>query len=79
MDSHESQPPRDLSTVAMDEEAKRGLMEDLKRLARRKNFYRRVEKAWKHEYLLYELPKTSKSSLVAAMASFLGFNAYDWS
>ncbi|KAL6011387.1 hypothetical protein ACLOJK_001833 [Asimina triloba] len=61
--------PATFSTVAMDEEAKR--------FVRRKEFYRRVRKAWKRGYLLYGPPGTGKSSLVAAMANFLGFDVYD--
>ena len=53
------------------------LMEDLKRFVKRKDFYRRVGKAWKRGYLLFGPPGTGKSSLIAAMASYLNFDVYD--
>ncbi|KAE8693265.1 hypothetical protein F3Y22_tig00110813pilonHSYRG00005 [Hibiscus syriacus] len=52
-------------------------MEDLNRFVRRKEFYKRVGKAWKRGYLLYGPPGTGKSSLVAAMANHLKFDVYD--
>ncbi|KAI4964051.1 hypothetical protein ZWY2020_008442 [Hordeum vulgare] len=44
---------------------------------KRKEYYRRIGKAWKRGYLLYGPPGTGKSSLVAAMANYLRFNLYD--
>lgn len=52
-------------------------MEDLERFVRRKEYYRKVGKAWKRGYLLYGPPGTGKSSLIAAMANFLKFDVYD--
>ncbi|KAL6011390.1 hypothetical protein ACLOJK_001836 [Asimina triloba] len=69
--------PATFSTVAMDAEAKEALIEDLERFVERKEFYRRVGKAWKRGYLLYGPPGTGKSSLIAAMANFLNFDVYD--
>lgn len=63
--------------LAMDEKKKRELMEDLDRFVMRREFYRRIGKAWKRGYLLYGPPGTGKSSLVAAMADYLKFNIYD--
>ncbi|KAK1407480.1 hypothetical protein QVD17_39096 [Tagetes erecta] len=63
--------------MAMDEEKKEMVLEDLKLFVRRKEYYKRVGKAWKRGYLLYGPPGTGKSSLVAAMANYLKFDVYD--
>lgn len=69
--------PSTFETLAMDERLKKEVVEDLDRFVERKNFYKRVGKAWKRGYLLYGPPGTGKSSLVAAMANYLKFNIYD--
>lgn len=69
--------PATFDTMAMDPEMKKALIEDLDRFTRRKEYYRRVGKAWKRGYLLYGPPGTGKSSLVAAMANYLKFDIYD--
>lgn len=71
--------PASFDTMAMDPEVKRGLIEDLDRFIKRKDYYRRVGKAWKRGYLFYGPPGTGKSSLVAAMANYLKFDVYDLS
>ncbi|GER27988.1 P-loop containing nucleoside triphosphatehydrolases superfamily protein [Striga asiatica] len=69
--------PATFETLAMDPGLKRAVIEDLDRFVRRKDYYRRVGKAWKRGYLLYGPPGTGKSSLVAAMANYLKFDVYD--
>lgn len=69
--------PATFDTLAMDEEAQKTIMEDLERFVKRKEYYRRVGKAWKRGYLLFGPPGTGKSSLVAAMANYLNFDVYD--
>lgn len=69
--------PATFDTIAMEPEMKNELIEDLDRFISRKDFYRRVGRAWKRGYLLYGPPGTGKSSLVAAMANYLKFNIYD--
>lgn len=69
--------PATFDKIAMDPDVKRGLIEDLERFISRKEYYRRVGKAWKRGYLLYGPPGTGKSSLVAAMANYLKFDVYD--
>ncbi|XP_043694086.1 uncharacterized protein LOC122644765 [Telopea speciosissima] len=69
--------PATFDKLAMDLELKRGLIEDLDRFVKRKEFYKRVGKAWKRGYLLYGPPGTGKSSLIAAMANYLNFDIYD--
>ncbi|KAJ8547706.1 hypothetical protein K7X08_011292 [Anisodus acutangulus] len=69
--------PSTFDTLAMDPELKYKLMDDLERFVRRRDYYRRVGKAWKRGYLLYGPPGTGKSSLIAAMANYLKFDIYD--
>ncbi|KAM3300664.1 hypothetical protein ACQJBY_041599 [Aegilops geniculata] len=47
------------------------------RFIKRKDYYRRIGKAWKRGYLLYGPPGTGKSSLIAAIANHLRFDIYD--
>ncbi|KAH9663061.1 protein HYPER-SENSITIVITY-RELATED 4 [Citrus sinensis] len=61
----------------MEQEQKTKIMQDLERFVKRKDYYRRVGKAWKRGYLLYGPPGTGKSSLIAAMANYLNFDVYD--
>ena len=61
----------------MDPTLKEELIADLDRFVKRREFYKKVGKAWKRGYLLYGPPGTGKSSLVAAMANYLKFNIYD--
>lgn len=69
--------PATFDTLAMDEDLKKMIIDDLNRFIRRKEFYKRVGKAWKRGYLLYGPPGTGKSSLIAAMANYLKFDIYD--
>ncbi|CAL5086421.1 unnamed protein product [Urochloa decumbens] len=69
--------PATFDTLAMDPEMKRSLVADLDRFLGRREYYRRIGKAWKRGYLLYGPPGTGKSSLVAAMANYLRFKLYD--
>ncbi|CAN6205541.1 unnamed protein product [Urochloa humidicola] len=71
------QHPATFDTVAMDPELKKSIVADLDRFLGRRDYYRRIGKAWKRGYLLYGPPGTGKSSLVAAMANYLRFNLYD--
>ncbi|CAA0807636.1 cytochrome BC1 synthesis [Striga hermonthica] len=69
--------PANFQTLAMDDEVKSTVIEDLDRFLKRKELYRRVGKAWKRGYLLFGPPGTGKSSLIAAMANHLKFDVYD--
>ncbi|EHA8591451.1 AAA-ATPase [Cocos nucifera] len=71
------QHPATFETLAMDDQQKEEVKDDLARFVKRKEFYRRTGKAWKRGYLLYGPPGTGKSSLIAAMANFLRFDVYD--
>ncbi|CAI0395035.1 unnamed protein product [Linum tenue] len=69
--------PATFDTLAMDAGHKTAILKDLARFVRRKDYYRKVGKAWKRGYLLYGPPGTGKSSLIAAMANYLNFDVYD--
>lgn len=69
--------PTTFEKLAMDPEVKKTIKDDLDRFVRRKEYYKKVGKAWKRGYLLYGPPGTGKSSLIAAMANYLKFNIYD--
>ncbi|KAF5180756.1 Aaa-atpase [Thalictrum thalictroides] len=69
--------PATFDTLAMDQKLKREIIDDLDRFVKRREFYKRVGKAWKRGYLLYGPPGTGKSSLIAAMANYLKFDVYD--
>ncbi|KAJ0251440.1 AAA-ATPase [Hirschfeldia incana] len=69
--------PSTFETLAMDPEKKREIMEDLKDFAECQSFYKRTGRAWKRGYLLYGPPGTGKSSMIAAMANYLGYDIYD--
>ncbi|ESQ50640.1 hypothetical protein EUTSA_v10022958mg, partial [Eutrema salsugineum] len=66
--------PSTFDTLAMDPGAKKKIIDDLERFLKRREFYKRVGKAWKRGYLLYGPPGTGKSSLIAAMANYLKFD-----
>ncbi|KAF8035466.1 LOW QUALITY PROTEIN: hypothetical protein BT93_C1481 [Corymbia citriodora subsp. variegata] len=69
--------PSTFDTLAVDPERKRDIMEDLRDFMAGKAFYQRTGRAWKRGYLLYGPPGTGKSSMIAAMANFLGYDIYD--
>ncbi|KAK9063022.1 hypothetical protein SSX86_016892 [Deinandra increscens subsp. villosa] len=69
--------PATFETVAMDAGMKEKLVRDLDRFLERREYYRRVGKAWKRGYLLYGPPGTGKSSLIAAIGNYVGFDIYD--
>ncbi|KAF9682257.1 hypothetical protein SADUNF_Sadunf05G0090100 [Salix dunnii] len=69
--------PASFQTLAMEPDLKDLVIQDLNRFVKRKDFYKRVGRAWKRGYLLYGPPGTGKSSLVAAMANHLKFDVYD--
>ncbi|GLU19782.1 hypothetical protein SLE2022_360090 [Rubroshorea leprosula] len=71
------QHPASFDTIAMDPALKRSIIDDLDRFLARRDYYKRIGKAWKRGYLLYGPPGTGKSSLVVAMAKHLKYDVYD--
>ncbi|KAL6618678.1 hypothetical protein ACP70R_033817 [Stipagrostis hirtigluma subsp. patula] len=69
--------PSTFDTLAMDQKLKQSIIDDLNMFIKRKEYYKRIGKAWKRGYLLYGPPGTGKSSLIAAMANHLRFDIYD--
>lgn len=69
--------PSTFDTLAMDPVKKAEIMEDLKDFANGQSFYQKTGRAWKRGYLLYGPPGTGKSSMIAAMANYLGYDIYD--
>ncbi|XP_057419349.1 AAA-ATPase At5g57480 [Lotus japonicus] len=69
--------PSTFDTLAMDPEKKVEIMEDLQDFANGQSFYHKTGRAWKRGYLLYGPPGTGKSSMIAAMANYLGYDIYD--
>ncbi|GLT39235.1 hypothetical protein SLA2020_134400 [Shorea laevis] len=71
------QHPASFDTIAMDPDLKQSIIDDLDRFLARRDYYKRIGKAWKRGYLLYGPPGTGKSSLVVAMAKHLKYDVYD--
>ncbi|KAL1534033.1 AAA-ATPase [Salvia divinorum] len=69
--------PSTFDTLAMDPAKKAEIMADLLDFANGEAFYQKTGRAWKRGYLLYGPPGTGKSSMIAAMANFLGYDIYD--
>ncbi|XP_047308680.1 AAA-ATPase At5g57480-like [Impatiens glandulifera] len=69
--------PSTFETLAMDPLKKEEIMADLKCFAKGQCFYQKTGRAWKRGYLLYGPPGTGKSSMIAAMANYLGYDIYD--
>ncbi|XVE80002.1 hypothetical protein DITRI_Ditri14bG0103600 [Diplodiscus trichospermus] len=69
--------PSTFDTLAMDPVKKQQIMDDLRDFANGQSFYQKTGRAWKRGYLLYGPPGTGKSSMIAAMANYLGYDIYD--
>ncbi|KAK9678397.1 hypothetical protein RND81_11G208800 [Saponaria officinalis] len=69
--------PFTFDALALDPKVKQCIIDDLDKFIERKQFYKKVGKAWKRGYLLYGPPGTGKSSLIAAMANYLKYDIYD--
>ncbi|CAN1251042.1 AAA-ATPase At2g46620 [Linum perenne] len=66
-----------METVVMEADLKSKVRSDLESFLKSKQYYHRLGRVWKRSYLLYGASGTGKSSFVAAMARFLGFDLYD--
>ncbi|KAL0926027.1 hypothetical protein M5K25_004408 [Dendrobium thyrsiflorum] len=71
------QHPATFETLAMEADLKKTVLEDLTRFIQRKEYYKKIGKAWKRGYLLFGPPGTGKSTMIGAMANYLKFDIYD--
>ncbi|KQJ98547.1 AAA-ATPase At3g28610 [Brachypodium distachyon] len=69
--------PTTFDTLAMDPAKKRAIMDDLDDFRNNGDYYHRIGKAWKRGYLLHGPPGTGKTTMIAAMANYLGYDIYD--
>ncbi|CAG7888632.1 hypothetical protein BRARA_A02432 [Brassica rapa] len=69
--------PATFDTLAMENEKKEEIKNDLTKFSNSQDYYKRIGKAWKRGYLLHGPPGTGKSTMVAAMANFLDYDVYD--
>ncbi|KAF5731983.1 P-loop containing nucleoside triphosphate hydrolases superfamily protein [Tripterygium wilfordii] len=69
--------PATFDTIAMESDLKNKVKADLESFVKAKQYYHRLGRVWKRSYLLYGPSGTGKSSFVAAMANFLGYDVYD--
>ncbi|KAI0525124.1 hypothetical protein KFK09_004515 [Dendrobium nobile] len=71
------QHPATFETLAMEADLKKIILEDLTRFVKRKEYYKKIGKAWKRGYLLFGPPGTGKSTFISAMANYLRYDIYD--
>ncbi|KAJ8748552.1 hypothetical protein K2173_003453 [Erythroxylum novogranatense] len=69
--------PSTFETIAMESDLKNKLISDLESFLKAKQYYHRLGRVWKRNYLLYGPSGTGKSSFVSAMAKFLNYDVYD--
>ncbi|KAM7504906.1 hypothetical protein LguiB_003810 [Lonicera macranthoides] len=69
--------PSTIDTAVMDSDLKNKIKSDLESFLKSKQYYHRLGRVWKRSYLLYGPSGTGKSSFIAAMAKFLGYDVYD--
>ncbi|KAH7846371.1 hypothetical protein Vadar_013175 [Vaccinium darrowii] len=61
----------------MEEKKKKEIINDLITFTKSKDYYKKIGKAWKRDYLLFGPPGTGKSTMIAAMANLLEYDVYD--
>ncbi|CAI0455797.1 unnamed protein product [Linum tenue] len=69
--------PANFETLAMAENEKEAIKNDLIKFSKGKEYYTKIGKPWKRGYLLYGPPGTGKSTMIAAMANLLDYDIYD--
>uniref|UniRef100_A0A803QM51 AAA+ ATPase domain-containing protein n=1 Tax=Cannabis sativa TaxID=3483 RepID=A0A803QM51_CANSA len=71
------QHPATFQTLALEQEKKQDIIDDLIAFSQAEEFYARIGRAWKRGYLLYGPPGTGKSTMISAMANLLNYDIYD--
>ncbi|KAL8519559.1 hypothetical protein ACS0TY_010475 [Phlomoides rotata] len=69
--------PATMETVVMDADLKTRIKSDLENFLKSRQYYHRLGRVWKRNYLLYGPAGTGKSTFIAAMAKFLSFDVYE--
>ncbi|PRQ46233.1 putative ATPase, AAA-type, core, P-loop containing nucleoside triphosphate hydrolase [Rosa chinensis] len=69
--------PSTLETIAMEADLKSKIKSDLESFLKAKQYYNPLGRVWKRSFLLYCPSGTGKSSFIATMANFLGYDVYD--
>ncbi|XP_006849190.2 AAA-ATPase At2g46620 [Amborella trichopoda] len=69
--------PATFETLAMDADLKNKIKSDLEAFVKGRNYYQKLGRPWKRNYLFYGPAGTGKSSTIAAMANFLCYDVYD--
>lgn len=69
--------PSTIDTAVMDSDLKNKIKSDLESFLKSKQYYHRLGRVWKRSYLLCGPSGTGKSSFIAGMAKFLGYDVYD--
>ncbi|XP_030924684.1 AAA-ATPase At2g46620-like [Quercus lobata] len=69
--------PLTFENISMEEDLKNKVKFDLESFLKGKQYYHRLGRVWRHNFLLYSPSGTGKSSFVAAMANFLSYDVYD--
>ncbi|KAG9133975.1 hypothetical protein Leryth_004678 [Lithospermum erythrorhizon] len=68
--------PATMETVVMDVDLKNKVKIDMESFLKAKQYYHRLGRVWKRSYLLYGQSGTGKSTFIAAMGKFLGYDVY---
>ncbi|EPS71797.1 hypothetical protein M569_02959, partial [Genlisea aurea] len=69
--------PATMETIVMDPDLKNRIKADLENFVKSRQYYHRLGRVWKRNYLLYGASGTGKSTFIAAMAKFLGYDIYE--
>lgn len=69
--------PATMETMVMDADLKTKVKSDLENFLKSRQYYLRLGRVWKRNYLLYGPAGTGKSTFIAAMAKFLSFDVYE--
>ncbi|XP_020415699.1 AAA-ATPase At3g28510 [Prunus persica] len=69
--------PATFESLAMDPKEKQAIINDLLKFSKGKDYYKKIGKAGKRGYLLYEPLGTGKSTMIFAMSNLIHYDVYD--